>query len=157
MADPSIIIQATLAPIFLTSGAAIFLNFTQARLFRVVDRLRGIGTSLKTEEDPAERRELLASRTRNLRRAVILRNAILFGVLVIAFTVLTAFLILTPSVLARTLSNGPIISFGLSLASFAVALVLVTLDAFLSVAAARHASREFHEGIRPGEDDDDER
>jgi hypothetical protein len=153
MAEPTEIIQATLAPIFLVSGAAIFLNFTQARLFRVVDRLRAIGPALAKEEAPGERKELLAQRARNIRRAVILRNAILFGVLVIGLTVVTTLLLLAPSAFPGwDTGQGPVLSFAGALVSFAVALVLVTLDAFLSVAAARNASQEFHEGVRPGEE-----
>ncbi len=151
--DPVAIIQATLAPIFLVSGAAIFLNFTQARLFRVVDRLRAIGPALVKEESPEERRDLLQQRVRNLRRAIILRNAVLFGVLVIALTVVTTLLLLAPSVIPGYVPGAaPIIAFASGLFSFSVALVLVSMDAFLSVANARHASREFHEGLRPGED-----
>ena len=151
--DPVPLIQATLAPIFLVSGAAIFLNFTQARLFRVIDRLRAIGAELAKDADAQPlRATLLQQRARHIRRALILRNAILLGVLVIAFTVVTTLLLLA----AGAWPGGeaglwPIYTFGASLMSFAAALALVTVDAFLSVAAARHASLEFHEGLRPGE------
>lgn len=150
--DPSAIIQATLAPIFLVSGAAIFLNFTQARLFRVVDRLRDMGPKLRETDDSEERRRILGSRARHLRRAVILRNAILFGVLVIAMTVATTLLLLAPVAFpGHEFGRAPIATFAIGLASFSVALVLTTFDAFLSVASARHASGEFAEGLRPGE------
>lgn len=146
------LIQATLAPIFLVSGAAIFLNFTQARLFRVVDRLRAIGADLAKDNDPSHRADLLLQRSRALKRAVILRNAILFGVLVIALTVVTTLLILMSDAVAGFEPGlWPIATFAAGLVSFTVALVLVTADAFLSVAAARHAAREFTEGLRPGE------
>lgn len=75
MADPVTLIQATLAPIFLVNGAAIFLNFTQARLFRVIDRLRALGKELAGAPED-ERQVLLRERARGVRRALILRNAI---------------------------------------------------------------------------------
>jgi hypothetical protein len=146
MATAVEVIQATLAPIFLVSGAAIFLNFTQARLFRVVDRLRAIGVDLHKDAEDDRREVLLVQRTMHLRRAVILRNAILFGVLVIAFTVVTTLLLL-----ATVEGPVPIAFFAAALVSFAVALTLVTGDAFLSVASVRLAAREFSEGLRPGE------
>jgi hypothetical protein len=138
------LIQATLAPIFLVSGAAIFLNFTQARLFRVIDRLRSVTKELSKETDARERDNLAWQRTRQLRRAVILRNAILFGVLVIASTVITTLLILLPAEIGGSdAGRWPIYTFTAALLSFAVALTLVVVDAFLSVAAARHVAREF--------------
>lgn len=136
------LIQATLAPIFLVNGAAIFLNFTQARLFRVIDRLRVIAKEA-AQEPPADRRQELArERGRHVRRALVLRNAILLGVLVIAFTVLTTLLILV-SGLDPALASGraAILALLAALASFLGALGLVTLDAFLSVASARHTVR----------------
>ncbi|GEM_PF-4868832 len=142
------IIQATLAPIFLVSGGAIFLNFTQARLFRVIDRLRQIGKELD-HASPNVEPDLRWQRDRHLVRAVILRNAILFGVLVIAFTVITALLLLFSGVESGVgTGRWPLLTFGLAMVAFAVALGLVVVDAFLSVAAARHAAREFHEGRR---------
>lgn len=150
--DPVSLIQATLAPIFLVSGAAIFLNFTQARLFRVVDRLRAVGAELAKGAEDGRRHDLLHQRTRHIRRAIILRNAILFGVLVITFTVVTTLLILASAV-GGGFDPGrwPIVSFALGLVSFTLALACVVADAFISVASAREASQEFSEGLRPGE------
>lgn len=152
MAETVEVIQATLAPIFLVSGAAIFLNFTQARLFRVIDRLRAVGAELDKVAEAGRRAGLLQQRTRHIRRAIILRNAILFGVLVIAFTVLTTLLILV-SAAYEGLDPGrwPIVSFAAGLFAFMVALTLVVVDAFISVASAREASKEFAEGLREGE------
>lgn len=150
MAETVAIIQSTLAPIFLVSGAAIFLNFTQARLFRVVDRLRAIGGALAA--DTRDRRpELLRSRALHLRRLLILRNAILFGVLVIGLTVATTLLILFTDLGSFDPGRSPIITFAAGLVCFAVALSLVTADAFLSVANARRISEEFGEGVLPHE------
>lgn len=145
------LIQATLAPIFLVNGAAIFLNFTQARLFRVIDRLRALGKELATAGEQ-EREMLLRERSRGVRRALILRNAILFGVLVIALTVITTLLLLSVDV-APGLAEGraPVLAFAGALVSFFVALALVTTDAFMSVAAARYGGQEFGVGLRPGE------
>ncbi|HUR67645.1 MAG TPA: DUF2721 domain-containing protein [Candidatus Thermoplasmatota archaeon] len=139
MADPVPIIQATLAPIFLVNGAAIFLNFTQARLFRVIDRLRAMKKELAGEGlHEALRGEILREQARHLRRALILRNAVLFGVLVIALTVVTTLLLLMVGVdPALEAGRWPIVTFAAALLSFFVALTLVTSDAFLSVAAAR--------------------
>ena len=145
MADAVALIQATLAPIFLVSGAAIFLNFTQARLFRVIDRMRALAEEIEAgRKDPEELRR---ERARNVRRAVLLRNAILFGVLVIAFTVATTLLILLPGQVGREdLAGLAIGAFTGALVSFAVALLLVTIDAFLSVASAREGFRAFMPG-----------
>ena len=123
MADPAELIQATLAPIFLVNGAAIFLNFAQARLFRVIDRLRAL---------PADD----ADRPRIIRRLLLLRNALLFGVLVIVFTVITTLLLLSSGALPALGGAWPIVSFAAALLSFFVALALVTADAYMSVAAA---------------------
>lgn len=125
----------------------IFLNFTQARLFRVIDRLRAIGRDLANAAD-GERDDLLWARRKQLRRATILRNAILFGTLVIAFTVLTALLLLVSDLAPSIDARWPIVTFALGLVAFAVALALVVWDAFLSVALAREPTREFHEGMR---------
>lgn len=141
MADPIALIQATLAPIFLVNGAAIFLNFTQARLFRVIDRLRALSKELASAPE-AERAAIAGDRRRHVRRAVLLRNAILMGVLVIAFTVLTTLLILLPSEFgSESVTQWPIWSLTAGLACFAVALGLVVSDAFISVAAARDLAR----------------
>ena len=146
--DATAVIQATLAPIFLVSGAAIFLNFTQARLFRVVDRLRAIAKDIHGEKHDMPIEELRWQRRWHLNRAVLLRNAILFGVLVIAFTVATTLLILLPSILPRAdLGGWAIGTFACALVSFAGALALVVSDAFMSVASVKRAAREF------GEDD----
>lgn len=142
MADPVVVITATLAPIFLVNGAAIFLNFTQARLFRVIDRMRALEKE-KKDAPASEHGNIDRERRRNVRRAVILRNAILFGVLVIAFTVLTTLLLLWAG-LREEVEPGPaaIYAFGGALLAFGVALALVTSDAFLSVAAAREGFRD---------------
>lgn len=150
--DSVAVIQATLAPIFLVSGAAIFLNFTQARLFRVIDRLRALGAELDKVGEPTRRGVILHQRARHVRRAVILRNAILFGVLVIAFTVVTTLLILASAAGEGSDAGAwPLLTFAAALVCFTVALALVVADAFISVASAREASREFAEGLRPGE------
>ena len=140
MADPVALIQATLAPIFLVNGAAIFLNFTQARLFRVVDRLRALGKDMDAAEG-AMRRRLEADVRRHARRAVILRNAILMGVLVIACTVLTTLLILLPAEFGVVGARWPIVALTAALLCFMAALTLVTVDAFMSVATAREAAQ----------------
>lgn len=143
VADPVPLITVTLAPIFLVNGAAIFLNFTQARLFRVIDRLRALAKELR-DSAVGDRAILLREHARGVRRAIILRNAVLFGVLVIALTVVTTLLLLSAGI-DPSLASGraPIFTFAGALVCFFVALVLVTMDAFISVAAARHASREF--------------
>ncbi|MFA5861230.1 MAG: DUF2721 domain-containing protein [Candidatus Thermoplasmatota archaeon] len=142
--DAVTLIQATLAPIFLVNGAAIFLNFTQSRLFRVIDRMRVLAKELPSATD-AHRENIKWQRTRHVRRAVILRNAILMGVLAIVFTIATTLLILLPSEFGIDSARWPIYSFTGALLCFAVALSLVATDAFLSVAAVRHLEREFGE------------
>ena len=132
-ADLVPVIQATLAPMFLVSGGAIFLNFTQARLFRVVDRLRAFA---KERGSGAPGTVALIEHKRNLRRAVILRNAILLGTLVIAFTVLTALLLLLAAAFGFDAGRAALTIFAVGLVCFMAALALVVVDAFLSVAAA---------------------
>lgn len=148
VSDAGPIIQDTLAPIFLVSAAAIFLNFTQTRLFRVVDRLRAIGGELRGEPGARAKEDLYWQRGWHLTRAILLRNAILFGVLVIAFTVATALLLLIPRTLGDDAGAWPVVCFALALVSFAVALTLVSADAFMSVASAKRAAREFDENVR---------
>lgn len=142
VATPVELITATLAPIFLVNGAAIFLNFTQARLFRVIDRLRALTKDLGEAAEP-DRARILGERRRHAQRAVLLRNAILMGVLVIGLTVATTLLILLPAEFGLVDVRWPIYAFTGALASFALALVFVTTDAFLSVAAARELMREY--------------
>jgi hypothetical protein len=55
VADAIEVIQATLAPSFLISGTSIFLNFTQTRLFRVVDRIRAVGAGATNDTPNASR------------------------------------------------------------------------------------------------------
>lgn len=146
MVDASTVIQATLAPIFLVNGAAIFLNFTQARLFRVVDRLREVVEDLAAPRHSRRLEHLRWQRRWQLTRAILLRNAIFFGVLVIALTVATVLVLLAPSVFPdHDVSFYAIVTFASALLSFAVALALVTADAFLSVASVRRQMREFEE------------
>ncbi len=148
MADPVAVIQATLAPIFLVSGATIFLGFVQERLFRVLDRLRNTNTALRKAAEEGEKERLLLVQSRNLRRAAILRNAIFFGVLVIAFTVLTTLLILARGVFpSLVVGTTTIIVFALGLVSFAIALVYAVSDAVMSVRSMTQAAHELAETL----------
>lgn len=124
MADAVATIQATLAPAFLISGASIFLNFTQTRLFRVVDRIRAISNGAP----PDMPRQLLEQ------RAKLLRNSIALGVLTVALTVFTAILLMAGEMLARPrlLDAAPYI-FGLAMITLFVALCFVMYDTILSV------------------------
>lgn len=123
LAEPASVIEATLAPAFLISGASVFLNFAQARLFRVVDRVR------ETAREGDE-----AGRGRYLRRAMLLRNAIAVGVLAVAFTVMTAVLLMAGGLLGfgDAAALAPF-TFGTAMLLLFVALVLVLWDTFLSV------------------------
>lgn len=115
------VIQASLAPTFLVTGAAVFLQFTQARLFRVVDRTR----ATPVEGPP---------RASLLRRARLLRNAIVFGVLSIAFTVVTGItLMLSVFFEADALAGAAPISFGAAMVALSVALGFTLRDTVLSV------------------------
>lgn len=129
-------IQATLAPVFLISGAGIFLNFTQNRLFRVTDRLRDLVDRAKAAE--GEEREFLLSQKRLfLQRGMLLRNAITFGVVTLALTVLTAALLLESAFLAPLPSGLTLAVFGLALVSFMGSLAFALRDTFLSLTAVR--------------------
>lgn len=134
MVDAVALIQATLAPIFLVSGAGIFVTFAQSRLFRVVDRLRETIARRVADDPPALDMRFVR---RDMRRAVILRNAVFLGVLVIMFTVIATLLLLSGGAQAGSRwAVATVVSLALALTSFAVALVLVTVDAFLSVGIA---------------------
>lgn len=119
------VIQATLAPAFLISGASVFLNFAQNRLFRVVDRIRN--AAHPESPDHGDRKRLL-------RRAHVLRNGIAFGVLTVAFTVTTAILVMAGELFGdgRLLRAAPYF-FALALLALLTALVLVFSDTVVSV------------------------
>jgi hypothetical protein len=119
------VIQATLAPAFMISGTSVFLNFAQNRLFRVTDRLRESGPP------PAE-----AVRQRLLRRARILRNAMMLGVLTVGLTVMSAILVMGSELFAagRLAGLAPY-TFAMALLSFFAALLYVLSDTVISVAS----------------------
>ena len=121
------VVQATLAPAFLISGTSVFLNFSQQRLFRVVDRVRAVA---KTEgHDPEEVVKLR-------RRARILRNGIALGVLTVAFTVFTAILVMatefTPS---EAVAVAAPVCLAFALLSLLAALGCIFADTVISVAS----------------------
>lgn len=127
MASPEAIavIQATLAPAFLMTGGGIFLNFIQARLFRVNDHLRRLAADGRADRT----RELT---TLALHRGRILRNAIALGVVGLAFIALTMLALLA----GVLLGSGPawlvVVPFGVGLASLTLGLVVGAYDAVLS-------------------------
>lgn len=129
MADSLAVIEATLAPAFLISGTSIFLNFSQTRLFRVVDRLRLV--LAQAPDDPT--RPILE------RRAVILRNGISVGVFTVALTVVTAILLMAGTMLERANLTGlaPYV-FAISMLSLLTALLFVLYDTVLSVRSVTH-------------------
>ncbi|HLE97695.1 MAG TPA: DUF2721 domain-containing protein [Candidatus Thermoplasmatota archaeon] len=141
--DPLPVIQATLAPAFLMTGGGIFLNFVQARLFRVNDHLRRMGA------EPARdaRHERLVAL--GMRRGRILRNAIVFGVLALGLIVATMLALLAGTVLPAREPGALVVTlFGLGLASFAAALFLGVHDTLLSF---RSLQAEFGQADqRPG-------
>lgn len=117
------VIQATLAPAFMISGTSVFLNFAQNRLFRVTDRLRGAGP-----DDPA--------RQRLLRRARLLRNAMVLGVFTVGLTIMSAILVMGSELFAadRLAGLAPY-TFAVALLSFFAALLYVLSDTLVSVAS----------------------
>lgn len=121
------IIQATLAPAFLMTGGGIFLNFVQARLFRVNDRIRNVAC-LAEAERLRHRHEIRLL----LRRGRLLRNAIVFGVGGLAFVVLTMVALLASVLLAGLPSTVIVVTFAVALASFTVAFVVMAVDTVLS-------------------------
>jgi hypothetical protein len=128
--DPVAVIEATLSPAFLITGASIFLNFTQARLFRVVDRARAAAEEQGEGEEPAALR----------RRARLLRNAIALGVLTVALTVVTALLLMAGALsgVEGVSSAAPVAFAGGMLALFA-ALCFALWDTVLSVRTVTRA------------------
>lgn len=133
--DPVPVIQATLAPMFLVSGASIFLNFLQARLFRVTDRMRELIEKVGAmhPHDPRrepERKHVLALS----RRQRVIRNALVLGVVTVALTALTAIFLIAPFVLDVALPGAiAVVTFSLALVTFALSLLLGLADALTSV------------------------
>lgn len=128
MATPVELVQATLAPAFLVSGTAVFLNFVQNRLFRVVDRLR-------EGEFPGGVRQAY------VRRARILRNAIVAGVVAITLTLLTAFGTLLTALFAEPYEWLILVSFGSGMAALVLAASFAVWDTILSVRSAERDAR----------------
>lgn len=129
VADAVEVIQATLAPSFLISGASIFLNFTQTRLFRVIDRLRAL------EPGPSASREVLQTRARTL------RNAIVIGVFTVALTVMTAIFVMGGVMFDRPgFTNAAPWVFALAMLALFGALCFVLYDTVLSVRTATRDS-----------------
>lgn len=133
MAEPLAVIEQTLAPTFLVTGAAVYLNFVQARLFRVVDHIRRIAAG--TAVDPSAKPVLL-------RRARILRNAILLGVLGLVLTVLTAGAILT-SLLLGAVAGGQVAIwlFAGAMLALVASSAFAFFDTLLSVATVERQAR----------------
>lgn len=133
--DPVPVIEATLAPMFLVSGASIFLNFLQARLFRVSDRMRALIDHVSTmhPNDPRrapERAHILAL----AKRQRLIRNALVLGVVAVALTALTAMLLIAPFVLGVAIpAAAAVVCFSLALFAFGLALVIGLTDAVTSV------------------------
>lgn len=124
MATAIEVIQATLAPSFLISGTSIFLNFTQTRLFRVVDRIRAVAAGAASD----------APNSRLQTRLKLLRNAIAVGVLTVALTVMAAILVMASVMFARpAVGDAAPWVFALAMLAFFAALVFVLYDTILSV------------------------
>jgi hypothetical protein len=135
--DPVTVITATLAPIFLVSGASIFLNFLQARLFRVMDRIRAHGKTIRhlTGDDAGDQRAYLESwRDFLLKRARIIRNAIAFGVMTLVMTCLAAILLIAPILLqVQVPAFSAVLVFTIGLLAFLASLALGLRDTMISV------------------------
>ena len=119
------VIQATLAPAFMISGVSVFLNFAQNRLFRITDRLRDTAPG---QTEPF--------RQRLLRRARMLRNAMVLGVFTVGLTIMSAILVMGSELFAAEEVAGLApYTFALALLSFFVALLYVLSDTVISVAS----------------------
>lgn len=120
------IIQTTLAPMFLITGAGIYLNFVQARLFRAVDRVQNLHDG-ETTGDPA--REI----PYHLGRIKLLRLAVVGGSLAMAFTALSGVFIILSFYLDRSMDPFVLTSFALALAALAGSLVYGLRDTYRSM------------------------
>lgn len=124
-AEAIAVIQATLAPAFLMTGGGIFLNFTQARLFRVNDHLRKLALEGRAEQG--------ALVTLALRRGRVLRNSIVFGVTGLGLVALTMLTLLMDVLIPWSFpAIGVVIPFGAGVASLTTGLFLGAYDTFLS-------------------------
>jgi hypothetical protein len=132
VADAIQVIQATLAPSFLISGTSIFLNFTQTRLFRVVDRVRSIASG-ETADAPNSHLQT---------RLKMLRNAIAVGVFTVALTVMTAILVMASVMFDReSIGNAAPWVFAMAMVTLFVALLFVLYDTILSVRSVTGPSK----------------
>ena len=128
MASPEAlaVIQATLAPAFLMTGGGIFLNFIQARLFRVNDHLR----RLAAEAASPKQQRLIALA---LQRGRILRNAIAAGVTGLGLVALTMVALLAGVVWPGRIPGATVVAtFGAGLIAIAAGLIIGARDTFLS-------------------------
>lgn len=120
------IIQTTLAPMFLITGAGIYLNFVQARLFRAVDRIQNLHDG---ETTGAPEREI----PYQLGRVRFLRLAVVGGSLAMAFTALSGIFIILSFYLDRSMDAFVLTSFALALACLAGSLVYGLRDTYRSM------------------------
>lgn len=119
-------IQGTLAPAFLMTGGGIFLNFIQARLFRVNDHLRRLAAEPET---PRSKRLVGLA----LERGRILRNAISAGVTGLGLVAMSMVVLLASALAPGAFPTfAVVVPFGAGLVCIAAALVIGARDAFLS-------------------------
>lgn len=120
------IIQTTLAPMFLITGAGIYLNFVQARLFRAVDRVQNLHDG-ETTGDPE--REI----PYHLGRIRFLRLAVVGGSLTMVFTAVAGIFIILSFYLDRSMDAFVLASFALALGCLAGSLVYGLRDTYRSM------------------------
>lgn len=145
MPEPTLleIIQATLAPMFLITGAGIYLNFVQTRLFRAVDRIRALEDL--QEGDPKEGIEpptgdkLAAIRREarfQLERIHKLRSGVMLGSTTMVFTATTAIVTILRFYLPglqNALANAALFSFVGALVCLGASLVYGLQDTWMSI------------------------
>lgn len=136
------VIQATLAPMFLITGAGIYLGFIQARLFRAVDRIRSLDEEMEEaseggkgydEAAPPPAEVDMAEVKFHVRRTHLLREAIALGSMTMVFTALTAVFIIVDAFLQADLALPVFASFGVALFCLAASLVYGLRDTYLSI------------------------
>lgn len=120
------IIQATLAPMFLITGAGIYLNFIQGRLFRAVDRVQNLHTG-DSEGDPE--REI----PYQLDRIRLIRTAIATGTVTMGLTAATAVFTILAFYLRRDMDAFILTSFGGALFFLGVSLLFGLIDTYRSM------------------------
>lgn len=132
------LIQATLSPMFLITGAGIYLGFIQARLFRAVDRIRALEDRREERLDegkPVDEALMLEEVRFQLRRIRLLRNAVALGSMTMVFTAVAAIFIILGFFFRGDVNLPVLASFSVALVCLGLSLVYGVNDTYVSISS----------------------